>query len=87
MEAATLQSILIVIVIGFIIGLIAQLIAGGPGGFLATVVLGIGGALLASWAGGRFGLYVPGEYGGWISAIIGAVVLVVIWRIIAGARM
>ena len=67
---------------GLVIGAIAKLVMPGrdPGGFLATIILGMAGALLAGWIGRALGFYQPGEPAGWISSIIGAIVLLAIYR-------
>ena len=67
---------------GLVIGAIAKLVMPGrdPGGFLATIILGMAGALLAGWMGRALGFYQPGEPAGWISSIIGAIVLLAIYR-------
>jgi uncharacterized membrane protein YeaQ/YmgE (transglycosylase-associated protein family) len=67
---------------GLIIGAIAKLLMPGrdPGGFLITMLLGIAGAVLAGWIGRALGLYGPGEPAGWILSIIGAVILLALYR-------
>lgn len=71
-----------VIIIGFIIGVIAKFFRGGkdPAGFIVTIIIGILGSVLASWVGGEFGLW--GETGliHFIAAIVGAMVLLVIYH-------
>jgi uncharacterized membrane protein YeaQ/YmgE (transglycosylase-associated protein family) len=67
---------------GLIIGAIAKLVMPGrdPGGFLVTMLLGIAGAVLAGWLGRAMGLYGPGEPAGWLMSIVGAVILLAIYR-------
>ena len=67
---------------GLIIGAIAKLVMPGrdPGGFLVTMILGMAGALLAGWIGRAMGLYAPGEAAGWIMSVIGAIILLAIYR-------
>jgi uncharacterized membrane protein YeaQ/YmgE (transglycosylase-associated protein family) len=67
---------------GLVIGAIAKFLMPGrdPGGFLVTMILGMAGALLAGWIGRAMGLYEPGEPAGWITSIIGAIVLLLIYR-------
>lgn len=76
------------IVIGLIAGAIAKAITPGrdPGGCLITIVLGIGGAVVAGFLGQQLGWYRPGEGAGFIAAIVGAVLLLLVWRMIAGRR-
>ena len=74
------------IVIGLIAGAIAKAIMPGrdPGGCLVTIALGIGGALLAGFLGQQLGWYQAGEGAGFIAAIVGAAVLLLIYRMFAG---
>ena len=77
------------IIIGLIVGVIAKLITPGnpkPRGFILTTVLGIVGALVATWLGQAIGLYQPGEAAGFIGAIVGAVIVLLIWRQLARPR-
>jgi uncharacterized membrane protein YeaQ/YmgE (transglycosylase-associated protein family) len=73
------------IVIGLIAGAIAKAITPGrdPGGCLVTIVLGVAGALLAGFLGQQLGWYSPGEGAGFLAAIVGAVLLLVLYRLIA----
>lgn len=73
------------IVIGLLAGAIAKAITPGrdPGGCLVTIVLGVAGALLAGFIGQQLGWYAPGEGAGFLAAIIGAVLLLVVYRLIA----
>ncbi len=58
-----------------------------PGGCIITILLGIAGALLAGWLGHAVGWYKTGEQGaGFIAAIVGAFILLLIYRLIAGRR-
>ncbi len=77
-------NLLWVIIIGFVAGAVAKLIMPGkdPGGFIVTIVLGVVGALLATFIGRLIGWYKPGESAGFIAAIIGAIVLLVIYRLV-----
>jgi uncharacterized membrane protein YeaQ/YmgE (transglycosylase-associated protein family) len=72
------------IVIGFIVGLLAKFLHPGKEsmGIIMTTVLGIGGSLLASYAGQALGLYTAGQGAGFIGAVIGAIVLLVIYGIV-----
>jgi uncharacterized membrane protein YeaQ/YmgE (transglycosylase-associated protein family) len=76
------------IIIGFIAGLIAKFLMPGrdPGGFIITTLLGIVGALVATWLGQAVGWYRPGEGAGLIGAVVGAVILLVLYRMLAGRR-
>ena len=78
------MSWILIIVIGFIVGLIAKFLTPGRdvGGFIVTTLVGIGGSVLASWAGQTMGWYAPGQPAGFIAAVIGAVVLLLLLRVI-----
>ena len=74
------------IIIGLIVGFIAKLITPGdpkPRGFILTAVLGIVGALVAQFLGQAVGLYQPGEAAGFLGAIVGSVIVLLIWRQLA----
>jgi uncharacterized membrane protein YeaQ/YmgE (transglycosylase-associated protein family) len=70
------------IVFGVIVGIIAKLLMPGkdPGGFLITMLLGIAGAVVGGALGRFVGLYGPGEPSGMIMSVIGAVVLLFLYR-------
>lgn len=70
------------IVIGLLAGIVAKLLMPGrdPGGFIITTLLGIAGALVATWLGQAIGWYRDGEAAGFIGAVVGAVVLLAIYR-------
>jgi uncharacterized membrane protein YeaQ/YmgE (transglycosylase-associated protein family) len=83
------MSILWTIIIGFIAGVIAKLITPGrnePSGFILTTILGIIGAFVATYLGQAVGWYRAGEGAGLIGAVVGAVIVLVIWSMIAGRR-
>ena len=72
------------IIIGFIAGVVAKFIMPGTqgGGFLITTALGVGGALVATFLGRLIGWYQPGESAGFIAAVVGALVVLVIYHLI-----
>ncbi len=77
------------IIFGLIVGVIAKLLMPGrdPGGFVITILLGIAGSILGGFIGRALGFYGPGTRGaGWIISIIGAVVILAIYRAIVGRR-
>jgi uncharacterized membrane protein YeaQ/YmgE (transglycosylase-associated protein family) len=76
------------IFIGALAGAIARLITPGrgPSGCLVTIVLGIGGAVLAGWLGHQLGWYGNNQGAGFLAAIIGAVIILAIYSLIAGRR-
>ncbi|PSC06330.1 GlsB/YeaQ/YmgE family stress response membrane protein [Alsobacter soli] len=76
------MGILWTIIIGFIAGVIAKFIHPGdnePAGFIMTAILGIVGAFVATWLGQALGWYHAGEGAGLIGAVVGAVIVLVIW--------
>lgn len=74
------------IVVGFIVGLLARAIKPGNDrmGLIMTTLLGIAGAFLARYVGMAMGWYSEGEPAGWIAAIIGAIILLVIYGMVRG---
>lgn len=76
------------IVIGGLAGALAKLLMPGrdPGGCIVTVLLGIAGALVAGWIGKAVGWYGTNEGAGFVAAIVGAFLLLLIYRLIAGRR-
>ena len=84
------MSIVWTIVIGFVAGIIARLLAPGsnnPAGFILTTLLGIAGAFIATFIGQAIGHYQPDEGAGLIGAVIGAVVVLFIWHRLVSARV
>jgi len=81
-------SILGWIVFGLIIGAIAKLLMPGrdPGGIIVTILLGIVGALLGGFLGRSMGLYGPGEAAGFVMALIGAIILLLLYRLLVARR-
>jgi uncharacterized membrane protein YeaQ/YmgE (transglycosylase-associated protein family) len=73
-------------IIGLIIGAIAKLLMPGrdPGGIFITMLLGIAGSLLAGWLGRVIGWYREGEAAGFIASVIGAIILLAIYRMMKG---
>lgn len=76
------------IVFGLAVGIVAKLIMPGrdPGGIVLTVVLGIVGALLGGWIGRVLGLYREGEAAGFIMAVVGAVIVLAVYRLALPGR-
>ena len=73
-----------VIIIGFLSGAVAKWFVPGPHGFIVTTLLGIVGALIATWLGQQIGWYRPGQGAGFIGAIVGAVIILAAYRAIFG---
>ena len=77
------------ILIGFVIGVIAKFIMPGPNepkGCILTTVVGIVGAVIATYAGRYMGWYAPGETAGFIGAVLGSIVFLAILALISGRR-
>lgn len=75
------------IIIGFIAGIVAKFIMPGsnePSGFILTTILGIIGAFVATYLGQSLGWYAPGQGAGLIGAVVGAIIVLVVWGAIAG---
>ncbi len=82
------HGIIWILFIGLIIGAVAKLLMPGkdPGGCIITMLLGIAGAWLAQFLGRKVGWYQPGEPASFIVAVVGAMLLLLIYRLIAGRR-
>jgi uncharacterized membrane protein YeaQ/YmgE (transglycosylase-associated protein family) len=79
------MHILGIILIGLVVGLIARFLTPGPNprGIIVTIVIGIVGAVIATYGGQALGLYQIGEPAGFFGSVLGAVVLLVLLRLIA----
>ncbi len=77
------MTIIAVLVIGLVVGLLARFITPGPNprGIIVTIVIGIVGAVIATYGGQALGLYASGEPAGFIGSVVGAVVLLVLLRL------
>ena len=83
------MGIILTIVVGFIAGVIAKFVMPGknePSGFILTTILGIVGALVASYLGRALGWYEPGEGAGLVGAVVGALIVLFIWGLVARRR-
>jgi uncharacterized membrane protein YeaQ/YmgE (transglycosylase-associated protein family) len=71
-------------IIGLIVGALAKLIMPGkdPGGIIVTILLGIAGSFIGTFIGRALGLYQPGQAAGFIMSLVGAIVLLVLYRLI-----
>ncbi len=78
------MGIIATIIIGLIIGLVARFIKPGDDsmGWIMTILLGIGGSLLAAYGGQALGIYQAGQGAGFIAAVVGAVVLLIIYGLV-----
>jgi uncharacterized membrane protein YeaQ/YmgE (transglycosylase-associated protein family) len=77
------MSILGIILIGLVVGLIARFLTPGPNprGIIVTIVIGIVGAVIATYGGQALGLYQVGQTAGFIGSVVGAVVLLILLRL------
>lgn len=82
------MSLLWAAIIGLIVGALAKAIMPGkdPGGIIVTMLLGIVGSLLGGWIGKALGMYDAGEGTGFLMSLIGAILVLAIYRAIAGRR-
>jgi uncharacterized membrane protein YeaQ/YmgE (transglycosylase-associated protein family) len=76
------------ILFGLVVGAIAKLLMPGrdPGGIIVTMLLGIAGAVLGGFSGRALGLYGPNEAAGFLMSLVGAVVLLALYRMFIGRR-
>ena len=76
------------ILFGLVVGAIAKLVMPGrdPGGFIITILLGIAGALLGGFLGRAMGFYGPNDAAGFLMSLVGAIVLLAIYRMTVGRR-
>ena len=82
------MGILSWILFGLVVGVIAKFLTPGrdPGGFIVTILIGIAGALVGGFIGRSMGYYGPDQPAGWIMSILGAIVLLLLYRMVAGRR-
>lgn len=78
------MHIIVMIIVGFIVGLIARAIMPGDQkmGLIMTTILGIVGSLVAGYLGQALHWYVPGQGAGWIGSIVGAIILLFIYGLV-----
>ena len=76
------------ILFGLAVGVVGKLLMPGrdPGGFILTILLGIGGALVGGFLGQSLGFYQQGEPAGFIMAVVGSIILLLIYRMLIGKR-
>jgi uncharacterized membrane protein YeaQ/YmgE (transglycosylase-associated protein family) len=83
------MGILAWILFGLVVGIIAKLLMPGrdPGGFIVTILLGIAGALVGGFVGRAMGFYAENQGAGWLMSILGAIVLLLIYRMMVRRRV
>ena len=71
------------------VGVVGKLLMPGrdPGGFVLTILLGIAGALIGGFVGQSLGFYQPGEPAGFVMAVIGSIILLLLYRMFVGRRV
>ena len=79
------MSIIWMLIVGLVVGAVAKLLMPGkdPGGIVITMVIGVVGALLAGFLGRSAGWYREGEPAGFVASVIGAILLLAIYRLVA----
>lgn len=82
------HSIFWILLIGLVIGIVAKLLMPGrdPGGCIITMLIGIAGSVIARFLGQQIGWYAPGEAAGFFASVVGAMLLLLVYRIIAPKR-
>jgi len=81
-------SLLWTLFIGLIIGAVAKLLMPGkdPGGWIVTMLLGVAGAFVASYLGRMLGWYQEGQSAGFIMSVVGAILLLFVYRLLTGKK-
>lgn len=76
------------ILFGLVVGVVGKFLMPGrdPGGFIVTILLGIAGALLGGFIGQSLGFYREGEPAGFIMAVLGSIILLLLYRLFVGRR-
>lgn len=82
------MSLIITLIIGLLAGAVARFLMPGrdPAGFIVTMVLGVIGAFVATYLGRVIGWYNEGEAAGFIGAVVGALIVLFVYRLIVGRR-
>lgn len=83
------MGILAWILFGLVVGVIAKLLMPGrdPGGFIVTILLGIAGAMIGGFVGRAMGFYGPDQGAGWLMSILGAIILLALYRMMVRRRV
>jgi uncharacterized membrane protein YeaQ/YmgE (transglycosylase-associated protein family) len=78
------MGIIWTLIIGLLAGIVAKLLMPGrdPGGFIITMLLGVAGAFVATYLGQAIGWYQAGQGAGFIGAVVGAVIILIVYRLV-----
>ena len=82
------MSLIWTLLIGLVVGAIAKFLMPGrdPGGFIVTILIGIAGALVAGFFGRSLGWYTEGQPAGFVGSVVGAILLLLVYRLITKGR-
>ncbi len=82
------RGIIMTIVIGLLVGIVAKFLKPGkdPGGIIVTILLGIAGSFVATYAGQALGWYTVGQTAGFIASVVGAIILLVLYSLVTRKR-
>jgi uncharacterized membrane protein YeaQ/YmgE (transglycosylase-associated protein family) len=82
------MTIIWAVIIGLLVGIVAKFLMPGrdPGGFIVTALLGIVGAVVATFLGQAMGIYAAGQSAGFIGAVIGAIIVLFIYNLVVRGR-
>ena len=76
------------LIVGLVVGFVAKLLMPGrdPGGFIITALLGVAGSLVATWIGRQLGWYGESDAAGFVAAVIGAMIILLVYRMVVARR-
>jgi uncharacterized membrane protein YeaQ/YmgE (transglycosylase-associated protein family) len=82
------MGIISAIIVGLIVGALAKFLMPGkdPGGWIVTILIGVAGSFIGTYLGQAFGLYRTGEPAGFIGSIVGAMILLLLYRLVVKQR-
>ena len=77
------------VLFGLVVGIVAKFLTPGrdPGGFILTTLIGVAGAVLGGYIGRALGFYGPNQAAGFLMSVLGAIVLLLIYRVVSRPRM
>lgn len=76
------------LLVGLVVGAVAKFVMPGkdPGGIFVTMLLGVAGSVVANWIGRNVGMYAEGDAAGFIASVIGAMILLAVYRMFVGRK-